>query len=165
MSVITQVQLRRGTAASWVSANSTLAAGEVGFETDTLKFKIGNGSTAWNSLVYANPGINQSTPTFSTNAYTLVTSDAGNILLASNSSIAATLNIPTNASVGFPIGTQITVIQTGSGQITIQAVTSGTTTVNSTGSTATTPKLRAQFSSATLIKTATDTWYVVGDVA
>ena len=72
MSVITQVQLRRGTAASWVSANSTLAAGEVGFETDTLKFKIGNGSSAWNSLVYANPSINQSTPTFSANAYTLV---------------------------------------------------------------------------------------------
>jgi hypothetical protein len=165
MAVVTQIQNRRDTAANWVSANSTLAAGEIGFETDTLKFKIGNGSSAWNALAYSNPGIYQSTPTFSSNAYTLVASDAGNFLLASNSTTAGTLNIPTNASVAFPIGTQITVMQVGTGLITIQATTSGTTTVNSTGATAISPKLRAQFSSATCIKTATDTWYVVGDVA
>jgi hypothetical protein len=48
-----QIQLRRGTATQWTNANPTLAAGELGFETDTLKFKVGNGSTAWNSLAYA----------------------------------------------------------------------------------------------------------------
>ncbi len=105
------------------------------------------------------------TPTFSTNAYTLVLGDQGDILLASNGSTAGTINIPTNASVAFPTGTQITIIQTGSGQLTIQAASSGTTTVNSTGATATAPKLRAQNSSATCIKTGTDTWYVVGDIA
>lgn len=47
-----QIQLRRGTAAQWTSANPTLAAGEVGFETDTNKEKIGDGTTAWNSLAY-----------------------------------------------------------------------------------------------------------------
>jgi hypothetical protein len=52
MSVVTQIQLRRGTAAQWTSANPTLAAGEFGFETDTGKAKIGNGVTAWNSLAY-----------------------------------------------------------------------------------------------------------------
>jgi len=52
MSVVTQIQIRRGTAAQWTSANPTLAAGEWGFETDTNKGKIGNGSTAWNSLGY-----------------------------------------------------------------------------------------------------------------
>lgn len=52
MSVVTQIQIRRGTAAQWTSANPTLAAGEWGFETDTNKGKIGNGSTAWNSLAY-----------------------------------------------------------------------------------------------------------------
>ena len=52
MPVVTQVQIRRGTAAQWTSANPTLASGEQGFETDTLKLKIGNGSTAWNSLAY-----------------------------------------------------------------------------------------------------------------
>jgi hypothetical protein len=46
------IQLRRGTAAQWVTANPTLAAGEPGFETDTRKLKIGNGSTAWNLLQY-----------------------------------------------------------------------------------------------------------------
>lgn len=53
MAVVTQIQVRRGTAAQWTSANPTLAAGEFGFETDTNKFKIGTGSTAWTGLAYA----------------------------------------------------------------------------------------------------------------
>jgi len=53
MPVNNLIQLRRGTAAQWTTANPTLAAGEVGFETDTGKFKIGTGSTAWTALVYA----------------------------------------------------------------------------------------------------------------
>jgi hypothetical protein len=48
----TRMQQRRGTAAQWTSANPVLAAGEIGFETDTNKFKVGNGSTAWASLTY-----------------------------------------------------------------------------------------------------------------
>lgn len=53
MSVVTQIQVRRGTASQWTSANPTLASGEWGFETDTLKTKIGDGTTTWNSLAYA----------------------------------------------------------------------------------------------------------------
>ena len=49
----TKIQIRRGTAAQWSSANPTLAIGELGLETDTEKFKIGTGTTAWNSLSYA----------------------------------------------------------------------------------------------------------------
>jgi hypothetical protein len=52
MPVVTQIQVRRGTAAQWTSANPTLSSGEFGFETDTNKLKCGNGSTAWNSLAY-----------------------------------------------------------------------------------------------------------------
>jgi hypothetical protein len=53
MAVNTQLQVRRGSASQWTSANPTLAAGEFGFESDTGKFKIGTGSTAWTSLAYA----------------------------------------------------------------------------------------------------------------
>ena len=56
MPVQTQIQVRRSTAATWTSTNPTLASGEIGFETDANKFKIGNGSDTWNSLAYANDG-------------------------------------------------------------------------------------------------------------
>jgi hypothetical protein len=48
----TRMQQRRGTAAQWTAANPVLAAGEIGFETDTNKFKMGNGSSAWSALQY-----------------------------------------------------------------------------------------------------------------
>lgn len=47
-----QIQLRRGTASQWESANPTLAEGEIGVATDTGQFKIGTGTTPWNSLSY-----------------------------------------------------------------------------------------------------------------
>lgn len=50
------IQLRRDLAANWSAKNSVLAAGELGIETDTTKAKLGNGTTAWNSLAYWNPG-------------------------------------------------------------------------------------------------------------
>jgi hypothetical protein len=53
MPVQTKIQIRRDTAANWTSTNPTLASGEIGFETNTNKLKIGNGSTAWTSLAYA----------------------------------------------------------------------------------------------------------------
>lgn len=52
----TVIQLRRDTAANWASNNPTLATGEIGLVTDTGQFKIGNGSTAWNSLSF--PALN-----------------------------------------------------------------------------------------------------------
>jgi len=51
-----QIQLRNGTAAQWTAANPTLAAGEVGIESDTKKQKFGDGTTAWNSLGYVGGG-------------------------------------------------------------------------------------------------------------
>jgi hypothetical protein len=66
MAVQTQIQARRGTAATWTSTNPTLAAGEMGFETDTGKFKIGTGSASWTALGYAGGGQN----TLSTYVYT-----------------------------------------------------------------------------------------------
>ena len=52
MAVVTQIQVRRGTASQWTSTNPTLAAGEWGYEIDTGKAKIGNGSTNWVGLSY-----------------------------------------------------------------------------------------------------------------
>ena len=56
----TVIKVRRDSAADWTSANPTLAEGEHGYETDTGKFKIGTGSTAWTSLVYAEPKVTAS---------------------------------------------------------------------------------------------------------
>jgi hypothetical protein len=283
MPVVTQVQVRRGTAAQWTSANPTLASGEWGFETDTLKTKIGNGSTAWNSLAYQGAGtvtsitagtglsggaittsgtiaidstvatltgtqtltnktINGSNNTVtnvslttgvtgtlpvanggtgitslgsgvatflgtpsSANLATAVTGETGSgalvfgtsptlgtptlndpkinltidpetasytAVIANNGQVvtmnvgsANNFSIPTNASVAFPIGTQINVLQIGTGQTTIQAVTSGTTSILSTGASAAAPKLRARYSAATCLKAGTDLWYVFGDIA
>lgn len=97
--------------------------------------------------------------------YTFVLTDSNNTLVTASNASAQTYSIPTNANVAYPIGSQINIIQIGAGQVTINAVTSGTTTVLSNGATAAAPKLRVQYSSATLIKVATDTWYVVGDIA
>jgi hypothetical protein len=54
--VSVKIQLRRGTAAAWTSANPTLASGELGLETDTGKVKIGDGTTAWTGLAYGFAG-------------------------------------------------------------------------------------------------------------
>jgi hypothetical protein len=97
--------------------------------------------------------------------YTFVLSDANNTLVTASNASAQTYSIPTNANVAYPTGTQINIIAIGAGQVTINAVTSGTTTVLSNGGTAASPKLRVQYSSATCIKVATDTWYVIGDIS
>ena len=100
-----------------------------------------------------------------TATYTVVLTDNRNKLVTMNVATANDFLIPTNANVAFPIGSVINVIQIGAGKTTIEAVTPGTTTISSTGATATAPDLRAQFSAASCIKVATDTWYVVGDIA
>jgi hypothetical protein len=183
MSVVTQIQVRRGTASQWTSADTTLASGEWGFETDTGKVKIGDGTTAWTSLGYTGAGdvtltgtqtltnktltapvINLALNPQTGTTYTFALTDNGKLVTASNAG-AQTYSIPTNASVAFPTGTQINIIGIDAGVVTIQATTSGTTTVASTGTVATAPTLRAQYSSATLIKVATDVWYVIGDIA
>lgn len=124
-------------------------------------------TTTFTNKTLTTPIITQgtSTPSFTTNAYTIVSSDAGLFLLASNSSTAGTINIPTDATWAAPNGTQIHIQQTGSGQLTIQAATSGTTTVVSNGATAAAPKIRAQYSVATIMKTSTNNWTVYGDIA
>ena len=157
MSVVTQIQVRRGTASQWTSADPTLASGEWGFETDTGLAKIGDGSTAWTSLNYFG---GSSTLEFNeeTASYSLVLADASKVV-EMNVGSANNLTVPLNSSQAFDIGTQITILQTGAGQTTI--VATGGVTINGTPGL----KLRAQWSSASLIKRATNTWVAIGDLS
>jgi len=91
-------------------------------------------------------------------SYTLVLADKAKVVEMGVGS-ANNLTVPLNASVAFPVGTQIHIVQTGSGQTTV--VATGGVTIN----TATTLKLRAQWSAATLVKRAENTWVLVGDLA
>lgn len=88
---------------------------------------------------------------------TLATSTHKFKVIEANSASAITLTVPTNASDPFPVGTVLTIIRIGAGEVTIAA--SGGVTINS----ALGLKLRAQFSSVTLRKRATDTWLLTGD--
>lgn len=215
------IQFKRGTAAEWTSVNPTLAAGEAGFETDTKKIKVGNGSSSWTALSYiatdgdiagvtAGTGLSgggtsgtvtvnldtasvyvvpsQSTHSgkylttngtsaswaaidlsayapisLTTNAqtasYALVLADAYKVV-EMNVGSGNTLTVPLNSSHAFPVGTQITVIQTGSGQTTL-AGTAGVTVNSKDGNL----KIAGQWASATLIKRATDTWVAIGNLS
>jgi hypothetical protein len=125
----------------------------------------GGGTTGALTLSYDYAAGSKLTLNAQTATYTVVLADADQKLVTMSVASANDFLIPTNANVAFPVGTVINVIQIGAGQTTIKAVTSGTTTISSTGVTATAPKLRAQYSAASCIKVATDTWYVVGDIA
>ena len=95
--------------------------------------------------------------------YTAVLADQYQVLQLMNKGTAVAFKIPTDASVAFAVGTAITVLNIGAGLLTISAVTPGTTTVLSVGATAASPTV-AQYKSAVCIKTAANTWYVVGGV-
>ena len=95
--------------------------------------------------------------------YTAVLDDQYQVLVPMNKATAVAFKIPTNASVAYPVGTAITVLNKGAGLVTISAVTSGTTTVLSAGAVAASPTL-AQYKTAVCIKTATDVWYVAGAI-
>ena len=96
--------------------------------------------------------------------YTPVLNDQYQALIQMNKATAVNFTIPTNASVAYPVGTALTVLNIGAGALTIKAVTSGTTTVLSGGAVVAQPTL-AQYKTAVCIKTATDIWYVVGGIA
>jgi len=115
-------------------------------------------AASYNSLVAFTVG------TANTTDYTAVLADQYQVLEIMNKATDIAFNIPTNASVAFPIGTAITVLNIGAGLCTISAVTPGTTTVLSAGAVAASPTL-AQYKTAVCIKTGTDAWYVVGGIA
>jgi len=108
------------------------------------------------------PTINDARQNLTLNAqtgttYTLVITDNGRLVTLSNAA-AITLTVPLNATVAFATGAIINIQQIGAGQVTVAGAAG--VTLNGTGT-----KTRAQWSAASLVKTATDTWTLIGDIA
>ena len=122
--------------------------------------------TLSNSFPYANLGADVknftiSTPTFTTNVYTPVLTDADNkLLLLTNGATAGSFTVPLNSSVAFAIGCQLNLVQTGTGQITVNRATTGVT-IN--GSTTVNYLFAQQYSMISLVKTTADNWVLTGD--
>jgi hypothetical protein len=91
-------------------------------------------------------------------SYTLAITDADNRVIELSNTSAITLTVPLNSSVPFAIGSQVQILQTNTGQVTVAAT--GGVTINANPGL----KLRGQWSFATLIKRAENTWVLVGDV-
>lgn len=93
-------------------------------------------------------------------SYTLALTDKNKFIKMNVTTTANTVTVPTNASVAFPVGSQIHIIQYGSGKTQVIPV-SGTVTIYATPGT----YLRAQYSSATLLKCDTNIWMLMGDLS
>jgi hypothetical protein len=94
--------------------------------------------------------------------YTPVLNDQYQVLVTRSNGAASTMTIPTNASVAFPVGTVITVLNKGAGLVTISGAVG--VTVLSAGVVPAIPTL-AQYKSCALIQTSANNWYVVGAIA
>ena len=123
-----RIQNRRGTAALWASTNPVLAQGEWGVETDTMKFKLGDGINAWNSLGYATSGAY--TPT----QYSLNVSNVFSTSGSFNGSAVFSLDLPStiarNAQSASKLQTAVTVNGTsfdGSAAVAVKGLVYGTT--------------------------------------
>lgn len=114
-------------------------------------------AAAFNELVQYT--INTQTGT----TYTFAASDQYQVLVIGSNASAKTFSIPTDATTNFGIGTAITVLNIGAADLTIQAVTPGTTTVTSAGATSSAPKVN-QHRAVACVKTAANTWRIIGAV-
>ena len=141
--------------------NDTKIQVEESSDEDKIRFDVGGTETAvidstgldvTGNVMY-NIALNAQTGT----TYTFVLADRGKLVTTSNGS-AQTITIPPNSSVAFAVGTQIQVAGLGAGEVTM-AAGSGVTIRSTPGL-----KLRAQYSSVTCIKIATDEWILVGDL-
>lgn len=140
-----------------LSSTSSTTSGRMSFDATNDKIVVGDGTNAV-EFAASTLAFNPQTGT----TYTFVLTDKDNMVTA-NTSASQTYTVPANSSVAFAIGSQINIIQIGTGQVTISPA--GGVSIVSTGATTNSPKLRAQYSSATLIKRDTNLWYVVGDIS
>ena len=96
--------------------------------------------------------------------YTLASTDQYQVLVIGSNASTKTFSIPTDATYAFPNGTAITILNSGAGLMTINAVTPGSTTVTSAGATSASPTV-AQYKAAVAVKTATNAWTILGAVS
>lgn len=129
---------------------------------DELAAALGDDANYATSITTALAGkVDSYTPIVQkTASYTLTTLTHRDDLIEVNSASACVISIPTDATLDYPIGTSLDILQTGAGEVSIAAVTPGTTTVNATPGL----KLRTQWSSATIFKRAENSWVVYGDL-
>ena len=147
-------QRRRGTTSQHASFTGLNA--ELTVDTDKKTVVVHDGSTAGGTpLAKERNPLNAQTGT----SYTLAATDKDAVVTASN---ASAITVTINNSV-FAAGDRITVVQTGAGQVTFTA--GAGVTIVSTGATAAAPKLRAQYSAATVIAQSASSFIIVGDVA
>jgi len=137
--------------ALYLSGGIATEVNRFSYDEINLKITVGDGTTA---REYASSTLITNAQTGT--SYTLLLTDKDKLVELSNAA-AITLTIPTNAVAAFPIGTQILILQTNTGQVTVGG--SGVTINGTPGL-----KLRAQWSSATLIKRGTNTWVAIGDL-
>lgn len=116
------------------------------------------GSETLTNKTLTAPVVNLSLNAQTGTTYTLVLADNGKLVTLSNASAIA-LTVPTNASVAFPTGAIINIQQIGAGQVTVTGDT-GVTVTSTPGL-----KLRAQYSAASIVKTGTDSWTLIGDLS
>jgi hypothetical protein len=156
-SIQTQLNAKAPSASPTLTGTVTLPSSVVSGSA-TLTFPSSSGTLVTSgdvSSTYAPLLQPVATPTFTSNAYTLQSGDKDKVLLLSNGSTAGTVNIPTGT---YSVGTVLTLVQTGSGQITIAS--SGTLLSNGNKY-----KLNGQYASAQVVVTATNTFLLIGNLA
>ena len=144
---------------------ATIAANSVALGTDTtgnymVDVSAGTGIVVTHSASEgstATVALADSTLVSNAGSYSLTVSDKNKVIEITGSS-SASVTVPTNSSQAFPVGSQVTIIRNGTG--TVRIIGSGVTLRHTPGE-----YLRAQYSSATLIKRATDEWYLIGDLS
>lgn len=176
-----QIQLRRGTAAEWTSANPILAVAEIGVETDTDKFKLGDGTSAWTSLGYGgiqgesayqtalnngfvgdeaawlasldgtDGGFDSAQTIESGTTRALTSADAGKLITNAG---AITITVQ-----GLSVGQQVDFVQTNAAQITF--VAGAGMTLNSKDGNL---KTKAQYAPASIKCIANNTYVLLGDL-
>lgn len=150
-----QIQFRRGTSSTWATVNPTLALGEMGIESDTSQFKIGNGSTAWNSLSYGGlqgPPLINVPPSTST---TIVNGDKGKYL-------RVTSTVTINTGTAFVSGDVVSIYNNSTASITVS--TSTGITLRLVGTATTGDRSIPQRGLATILCVASNEYVITGTV-